>query len=120
METSDRYEMLAHMFYLFILFIYFFFLMIRRPPRSTLFPYTTLFRSVTALWNFPTIKTLAEHLVSELGAQITDLKSAPSTSQLSSPKTPPVNFKDAQVAQEESIATSIERELGALEDLLGA
>src|SRR5437868_9803572 len=28
--------------------IYFFFLMIRRPPRSTLFPYTTLFRSVPA------------------------------------------------------------------------
>src|SRR2546426_3577805 len=26
-------------------FHYFFFLMIRRPPRSTLFPYTTLFRS---------------------------------------------------------------------------
>src|SRR3712207_8561870 len=26
---------------------YFFFLMIRRPPRSTLFPYTTLFRSPT-------------------------------------------------------------------------
>src|SRR2546430_1974410 len=25
--------------------IFFFFLMIRRPPRSTLFPYTTLFRS---------------------------------------------------------------------------
>src|SRR3712207_9303126 len=25
---------------------FFFFLMIRRPPRSTLFPYTTLFRSV--------------------------------------------------------------------------
>src|SRR3712207_7517164 len=25
--------------------MYFFFLMIRRPPRSTLFPYTTLFRS---------------------------------------------------------------------------
>src|SRR3712207_6876603 len=30
-----------------VLIIYiFFFLMIRRPPRSTLFPYTTLFRSV--------------------------------------------------------------------------
>src|SRR3712207_8852232 len=29
---------------------FFFFLMIRRPPRSTLFPYTTLFRSrITAL-----------------------------------------------------------------------
>ena len=27
------------------LFMFFFFLMIRRPPRSTLFPYTTLFRS---------------------------------------------------------------------------
>src|SRR2546430_4176815 len=27
----------------------FFFLMIRRPPRSTLFPYTTLFRSAIAL-----------------------------------------------------------------------
>src|SRR2546426_10730232 len=29
-----------------VLFFVFFFLMIRRPPRSTLFPYTTLFRSV--------------------------------------------------------------------------
>src|SRR2546422_9133359 len=26
--------------------LFFFFLMIRRPPRSTLFPYTTLFRSI--------------------------------------------------------------------------
>src|SRR5215510_15288032 len=31
--------------FLFISFFFFFFLMIRRPPRSTLFPYTTLFRS---------------------------------------------------------------------------
>src|SRR2546428_7545113 len=30
-------------------FSLFFFLMIRRPPRSTLFPYTTLFRSVNRL-----------------------------------------------------------------------
>src|SRR2546423_7233804 len=29
----------------FFIFFFFFFLMIRRPPRSTLFPYTTLFRS---------------------------------------------------------------------------
>src|SRR6266702_7507772 len=28
-----------------LFFVFFFFLMIRRPPRSTLFPYTTLFRS---------------------------------------------------------------------------
>src|SRR2546430_4088150 len=32
-----------HLIYL--LYHHFFFLMIRRPPRSTLFPYTTLFRS---------------------------------------------------------------------------
>src|SRR3712207_8693093 len=29
-----------------LFYVFFFFLMIRRPPRSTLFPYTTLFRSV--------------------------------------------------------------------------
>src|SRR5216683_7864190 len=34
--------MVQHVVYL---FFFFFFLMIRRPPRSTLFPYTTLFRS---------------------------------------------------------------------------
>src|SRR5256885_3484052 len=28
-------------------YLFFFFLMIRRPPRSTLFPYTTLFRSLS-------------------------------------------------------------------------
>src|SRR5256885_7096620 len=30
-----------------LVYLLFFFLMIRRPPRSTLFPYTTLFRSST-------------------------------------------------------------------------
>src|SRR3712207_8453205 len=30
---------------MYVSFCFFFFLMIRRPPRSTLFPYTTLFRS---------------------------------------------------------------------------
>src|SRR5216684_8946928 len=34
------------MYVCFHLFFFFFFLMIRRPPRSTLFPYTTLFRSL--------------------------------------------------------------------------
>src|SRR5215467_15367040 len=29
----------------YLIFFHFFFLMIRRPPRSTLFPYTTLFRA---------------------------------------------------------------------------
>src|SRR5258707_8778594 len=36
----------------FLQFIYFFFfLMIRRPPRSTLFPYTTLFRSYNEVYS---------------------------------------------------------------------
>src|SRR5438876_10343313 len=35
-------------FYVLLFFCFFFFLMIRRPPRSTLFPYTTLFRSRSA------------------------------------------------------------------------
>src|SRR3712207_8653208 len=33
----------------------FFFLMIRRPPRSTLFPYTTLFRSVNIAYRIYTL-----------------------------------------------------------------
>src|SRR5437764_14993225 len=44
---------LLRMFHFFLLIsswnLLFLFLMIRRPPRSTLFPYTTLFRSV-AIW----------------------------------------------------------------------
>src|SRR3712207_6967785 len=39
---------------LFLILSLFFFLMIRRPPRSTLFPYTTLFRSnaeMAEAWN---------------------------------------------------------------------
>src|SRR2546425_2489282 len=34
-------------------FFFFFFLMIRRPPRSTLFPYTTLFRSIAMATTHP-------------------------------------------------------------------
>src|SRR5256885_16981826 len=41
--------MICYALFIFLFFLYFFFffffLMIRRPPRSTLFPYTTLFRS---------------------------------------------------------------------------
>src|SRR6266480_6845885 len=44
---------------------FFFFLMIRRPPRSTLFPYTTLFRSPRGCsrWERPTTRqvTSANH-----------------------------------------------------------
>src|SRR5215471_20494259 len=37
--------MFLFILFTYLLFFFFFFLMIRRPPRSTLFPYTTLFRS---------------------------------------------------------------------------
>src|SRR5438876_11787440 len=40
-----RFSVRLYYIYLYLLFLSFFFLRIRRPPRSTLFPYTTLFRS---------------------------------------------------------------------------
>src|SRR2546429_3341537 len=48
--------------YMFLFF--FFFLMIRRPPRSTLFPYTTLFRSVVGREQH--LDVLLAHLVDHL------------------------------------------------------
>src|SRR5256885_12996672 len=44
------------LYYVLVIVFFFFFLMIRRPPRSTLFPYTTLFRSssrVRRSWRMP-------------------------------------------------------------------
>src|SRR5256884_8267123 len=41
--------------------LFFFFLMIRRPPRSTLFPYTTLFRSLRARGGVVIPAVLAYH-----------------------------------------------------------
>src|SRR6516162_11467132 len=63
--------------FLFFLLFFFFFLMIRRPPRSTLFPYTTLFRSCSAATHSP------HHLkstVARVGA-----RSEEHTSELQSP-----------------------------------
>src|SRR2546430_11426083 len=45
----------------------FFFLMIRRPPRSTLFPYTTLFRSDLALAETPAEVQLVKAEVQSAG-----------------------------------------------------
>src|SRR2546430_16321272 len=45
--TYVTFSILFHSLFFFFCF-FFFFLMIRRPPRSTLFPYTTLFRSRTS------------------------------------------------------------------------
>src|SRR5947208_6943974 len=45
LTASSSYTSLSSYSAVLVLHHFFFFLMIRRPPRSTLFPYTTLFRS---------------------------------------------------------------------------
>src|SRR5256886_11526368 len=47
---------------------FFFFLMIRRPPRSTLFPYTTLFRSVNLTGTFLMCQAALPYLLDGGGA----------------------------------------------------
>src|SRR2546426_2625666 len=62
--------------------LFFFFLMIRRPPRSTLFPYTTLFRSKLAgnlLRRFIPARHMVNHHDSRVG------RSEEHTSELQSP-----------------------------------
>src|SRR5260370_1267889 len=55
MKSRKSATLFIHQIYIIIgpyydIFFLFFFLMIRRPPRSTLFPYTTLFRSHKATY----------------------------------------------------------------------
>src|ERR1039457_7126264 len=59
------------------LLFFFFFLMIRRPPRSTLFPYTTLFRSWSSPWSGvkPSVRTGSQN----------SIRSEEHTSELQSP-----------------------------------
>src|SRR2546426_8176838 len=75
-------------------FLFFFFLMIRRPPRSTLFPYTTLFRSLstfgTAAWQLPSALAfgIAEQFTVGAVASVTVksvVRSEEHTSELQSP-----------------------------------
>src|SRR3981189_3911230 len=64
----------------FFFFFFFFFLMIRRPPRSTLFPYTTLFRS-----DLPVRHGLLRILARKPGQRILQVRSEEHTSELQSP-----------------------------------
>src|SRR3989454_1052882 len=59
--TLSHYSLFVPLCHLFSFF--FFFLMIRRPPRSTLFPYTTLFRSDFRAegWEEPLRRLAADH-----------------------------------------------------------
>src|SRR5256885_11218178 len=70
------------------LFSFFFFLMIRRPPRSTLFPYTTLFRSGVGGGNQRhqlVVQKQPQALAVRLHADLPDLRSEEHTSELQSP-----------------------------------
>src|SRR3712207_7121186 len=51
---------------------FFFFLMIRRPPRSTLFPYTTLFRSGQARRDPPSLR--GQHAVARRRDRVAQLR----------------------------------------------
>src|SRR2546430_12650498 len=67
---------------------FFFFLMIRRPPRSTLFPYTTLFRSYSVLipflWWFGAWRAALLALALALAWSALALRSEEHTSELQS------------------------------------
>src|SRR5262245_66631379 len=54
-----------------------FYLLIRRPPRSTLFPYTTLFRSWNRLVEVKTSggSTIVRHAYDGLGRRVTETRS---------------------------------------------
>src|SRR5437588_9674869 len=56
-----------------------FFLIIRRPPRSTLFPYTTLFRSTTADWWSAPETSASWHLAGAPTASATRCRTTTST-----------------------------------------
>src|SRR5438876_6708543 len=59
--------------------LHFFFLMIRRPPRSTLFPYTTLFRSISFIHTTPQQDRAMQQVIDERN------RSEEHTSELQSP-----------------------------------
>src|SRR3972149_380301 len=63
-----------------LLFFFSFFLMIRRPPRSTLFPYTTLFRSFRNF--FPDVK--AQGTYGAFRTDMNEFRSEEHTSELQS------------------------------------
>src|SRR5256885_11917546 len=63
----------------------FFFLMIRRPPRSTLFPYTTLFRSVYNAGDLALIHRVAYPKQSRSHFDSQNYRSEEHTSELQSP-----------------------------------
>src|SRR5256885_10608724 len=77
---------LMFLFCFYCIFFFFFFLMIRRPPRSTLFPYTTLFRSLCLVSPQLIGDKLARHGTATSGFRARPLwRSEEHTSELQSP-----------------------------------
>src|SRR5260370_26375793 len=66
--------------------------MIRRPPRSTLFPYTTLFRSEDAFSSFQAIQTLRHAYISAAANSVTVLGSSGDGGTANIQKTPVSQF----------------------------
>src|SRR2546430_8777958 len=65
---------------------FFFFLMIRRPPRSTLFPYTTLFRSAIGIPALiPRVSSEAQVHILNIAVPVTSPKVHPSLISLIAP-----------------------------------
>src|SRR5689334_25428034 len=60
---------LLSLLHIILLFTRVFFLMIRRPPRSTLFPYTTLFRSLEITMTVPGAVGVIEEVSKRYGAE---------------------------------------------------
>src|SRR5947208_8791629 len=69
----------------FIICFIFFFLMIRRPPRSTLFPYTTLFRSLQSFASVSFGQSVQSSSVTAVAELLSLLRSEEHTSELQSP-----------------------------------
>src|SRR5215467_15136508 len=70
---------------LFVVLFFFFFLMIRRPPRSTLFPYTTLFRSADLCRGDVPVHDMLERAAQQRARCRRSSRSEEHTSELQSP-----------------------------------
>src|SRR5215211_78306 len=96
----------------------FFFLMIRRPPRSTLFPYTTLFRSLGRYF-VETFTHLGGTIVSEDTYQLNDMQASAQAQKLTELETPPdVVFVTANMPDYSAIIRDI-RSAGVTAPLMG-
>src|SRR2546430_13651420 len=76
--------------------VMFFFLMIRRPPRSTLFPYTTLFRSVLSYPGLTPANRAYQHAAA--GAQTTVNLASPLSSGTKDRKSTRLNSSHSQIS----------------------